>query len=241
MSRRSLLPYLVLGLGGAVAFAFTQRKTIMLYGSKAVDAAYDAIWTALLPSYAQPYAPIILRVSREEGVDPNLIFGLGDRETLWGTSRYLDQPGPAGRGDGGHGHGLMQIDDRSWAPWLASNDWTDPYTNVKKGVRILKGKKAFFEGRSSVANLTDGSTVVIGSASASRLKVAPGTYKDPRPLMNSALWSAAIAAYNTGEGNVLRALAVGKSPEYTTAGGDYLTDVSARAAGVATQFDRATV
>lgn len=236
MPRRDLTPYLLLGLGGAIALAFTQRKTIMLYGRKVVDAAHDAIFAAQLPSYARPYAPIILRVSREESVDPFLIFGLGDRESGWG--RYLDANG---LGDNERGHGLLQIDIGSFASWLRTHDWRDPYTNVKKGVQILKGKLAFFQGRSSVKDLTDGSTVVIGSKSAERLKVSPGAYRDPRPLTGTALWEAAIAAYNTGEGNVLKNLAVGRPAQFTTAGGDYVTDVSRRASNVATQYDRATV
>jgi hypothetical protein len=241
VARRSLTPYLLLGLGGAIALAYTQRKTIMIYGRKAIDQAYEAIWIQMLPSYAQGYGPIILRVSREESIDPNLIYGLGDRETQWGTSRYLDVKGPGGRGDGGHGYGLMQIDDRSWGAWLAANDWRDPYTNVKKGARILKGKLAFFAGKSTVSGLTDGSRVYLGDASARARRVSPGNYPDPRPLSGAKLWEAAIAAYNTGEGNVLRSIAVGKSPEFTTAGGDYLTDVSKRASTIAAAYDRATV
>lgn len=243
MPRRDLTIPLLGGLGIAVLVAFTQRRTIMLYGSKAIDAAHEAIWTAQLPSYARPYAPIMLRVAREEGVDPNLIFALGDRETLWGTSKFLDKPGPEGRGDGGHGYGLMQIDDRdaSNTAFIASGAWRNPYSNVSFGVKKLKRKMAFFTGRSKVNGLTDGTTVTIGSTSASRLGVAPGTYRDPRPLSGSALWEAAIASYNTGEGNVLKNLAAGKPAQVTTAGGDYVTDVNRRASNVATQYDRAVV
>lgn len=234
-------PWLLLGLGGAVAaLAFTKKEAIMLFGQRVVDAAHRAIFIATLPDYAQPYGDVMLRVADEEGVDPFLIFGFGDRETLWGTTRDLSQPGPAGTGDGGHGHGLMQIDDRSWGTWLASNDWTDPYTNVKKGVQILKGNIAFFQGKSAVKGYTDGTWVSIDK-SAAKIGVSPGKYRDPRPLSGDALWKAAISAYNTGAANVLMAIAAGKSPDTTTYGGDYGSDVVARANGVATEYGQQVV
>lgn len=207
----------------------------MLFGQTVVDAAHKAIFKAVLPDYADPYGDVMLRVADEQGVDPFLIFALGDRETKWGTSTDLDQPGPAGTGDGGHGHGLMQIDDRSWGDWLATHDWTDPYTNVSQGVRILKGAIAFFTGRSSVKGYTDGTTVTIDK-SAAKLGVSPGAYPDPRPLSGTALWNAAIAAYNTGAANVLMAIAAGKSPDTTTWGGNYGSDVVARATRLASEF-----
>jgi soluble lytic murein transglycosylase-like protein len=200
------------------------------------------IFAQLLPSYARPYSGIILRVSREDGVDPFLIFAVGDRESRWATRLDSD-----GTGDGGHGRGIMQIDDRSDGAWLATHDWLDPYTNVKRGVYILKRKLAFFSGRAPVHGYTDGTWVSV-DRSAAKLGVSPGKYRDPRPLTGSALWEAAIAAYNSGEGNVLMAIAVGRPAEYFTADGDdadtdgdYVTDVSQRAANLATQYDRATV
>lgn len=226
-------PIFLVGLGGAVALAlYTGRKSIMLFGRKAVDAASEGIFTLQLPPHARPYAPIILRVSREEGVDPFLIFAIGDRESGWGTKLDAD-----GKGDNGRGHGIMQIDIGSFASWLATHNWRDPYTNVKKGAQILKTKMAFFTGRSPVTGLTDGTTVVLSAASAATRGVPPGNYPDPRPLSSGRLWEAAIAAYNTGEGNVLKSLAAGKSPQITTAGGDYLTDVAARATNIANKFD----
>lgn len=238
---RKVSPLLLGGLGLAVAgLLFSERKSIMLFGQTVVDAAHKAIFKAVLPDYAAPYGDVMLRVADEQGVDPFLIFALGDRETRWGSSRDLDQPGPAGTGDGGHGHGLMQIDDRSWGDWLASHDWTDPYTNVSQGVRILKGAIAFFQGRSAVKGYTDGMTVTIDK-SAAKLGVSSGAYPDPRPLSGTALWNAAIAAYNTGPATVLMAIAAGRSPEITTTGGDYATDVVRRASNLAAEFSRATV
>lgn len=207
----------------------------MIFGSRIVDAAHDAIFQLQLPDYAQDYADAMLQVSREQSIDPFLIFALGDRETNWGQTIG----GPAGTGDNGHGHGLMQIDDRSWASWLQANDWTDPYTNISKGVEILKGNISFFSKKSSVASLTDGTRVYLGPSSAAKRGVLVGNYPDPRPLSGMSLWQAAIAAYNTGAGNVLRNLAAGRPAEFTTTGGDYTSDVVARATTAAQKYDAA--
>jgi hypothetical protein len=243
--RLNVNPWLLVALGGAGLFAFTQRKTIMLFGGQVVTAGREALFEAALPAYAKPYAPVILRVAREDGIDPFLIYALGDRETRWGTSTALDTPGPGGRGDSGHGHGLMQIDDRSHAPWIATSAWWDPYTNVKKGSAVLKGKLSFLAGRSTVRGLTDGRTVTVSATQASRRGVAAGSYPDPRPLVAPLLYEAAIAAYNTGEGNVLISVAAGKPPDVTTAGssrsggrGDYSADVARRAYELASAFTK---
>lgn len=64
-----------------------------------------------------------------------------DRES--GGGKFLVPQGPSGVGDGGHGRGLMQIDDRDRPPFpgraafVASADWKDPAKNVLFGARIL--------------------------------------------------------------------------------------------------------
>jgi len=87
-------------------------------------------------SRASAYSAAITAASQATGVSTAIIAGLGDRETLWGLSSDLSQPGPAGTGDGGHGRGLMQIDDRTWSSWISATDWTDPGQNVLKGAQI---------------------------------------------------------------------------------------------------------
>jgi hypothetical protein len=245
VNRPVVNPWLLVALGGAGLLAFTQRRTIMLFGGQVATAGREALFEAALPAYAKSYAPVILRVAREDGVDPFLIYALGDRETRWGTTTALDKPGPSGRGDSGHGHGLMQIDDRTNAAWLATNAWWDPYTNVKKGVAILKAKMSFLAGRSAVRGLTDGRTVTVSTKQADRRSVAAGSYPDPRPLQPPLLYEAAISAYNTGEGNVLISVAVGKPPDSTSAdgpdadkAGDYSADVARRAYELASVFTK---
>lgn len=214
----------------------------MLYGRKAVEIGKEALFEAQLPSYARPYASIILRVAREEGLDPFLIFAIGDRETLWGTTSYLDVRGPSGRGDNGHGHGLMQLDDRDASnnEIIRSGRWKDPYLNVQHGARKIKAKQRFLAGTSSIKGFAENGRVYVNATQAAKRVVSAGWYKDPRPMTNSLLWRGTIAAYNTGEGSVLMSVAVGKDPQYTTAGGDYVSDVGNRAAGVATKYDKAT-
>lgn len=142
MTRRFSTTQLVtLGAAGAVLTAFLLRKQIAVIGGQLVPAAQLPLFSAVIPADAARYASVILRVANEESVDPFVLVALGERESHWGQT--LVPQGPAGTGDYGHGYGLMQIDDRSNAAWLASNDWSDPYTNVKKGAQILKQKLSY--------------------------------------------------------------------------------------------------
>jgi hypothetical protein len=231
---RQISPWLLVGLGAAV-LAYAKRSTLMLFGMKIVDAAHAAIFEAQLPDRAKPYASIIIQVSNEQDVDPFLIFAIGDRESLWGTALDANLTG-----DYGHGRGIMQIDDRIYPTWLAQNDWTDALTNVRKGVSILKQKMSVLSSRGAIPGLTTGTSVTLGATSANMRGVSPGSYPDPRPLSGVDLWTAAIAAYNTGEGNVIANLAAGKPAEFTSAGGDYATDVADRASGLAGKYQAAT-
>ncbi len=76
---------------------------------------------------------------------PEVVAGIMMRETEGGLSKWLDKPGPEGRGDGGHGHGLMQIDDRSFPDFCRAERWQDPATNIDFGCRVLLGKSSFLK------------------------------------------------------------------------------------------------
>lgn len=125
------------GIAGLGVLIFMSRKTLSAVATSALDAVNDAIFLASIPSSARTYADVIRQVAQESGVDPFVIVSLGWRESHWGD--LLSPRGPSGLGDAGHGHGLMQIDDRTWGDWLAEYDWTDPYTNVSKGADIFSG------------------------------------------------------------------------------------------------------
>ncbi len=99
-------------------------------------------------------------------------------------------------GDGGHGRGIMQIDDRSFPDFANSGRWRDPRQNILMGARVLSGKRRF---------LTQNG---VGGALLTR---------------------ASVAAYNSGEGNVRRAIRRGLDVDTFTAHRNYSADVLGRA------------
>ncbi len=138
---------------------------------------------------------IILASAQEYQWPPKIIAGIISRESRFGL--LLDGEG---KGDAGHGHGLMKIDDRSFGGWLAANDWQDPAVNIQMGVKILTDKYNYLAGR----GLLDG-------------------------LSDTQAQQAAVAAYNCGEGNVAKVLQAGDDIDSRTAGRNYSADVLARA------------
>jgi hypothetical protein len=94
----------------------------------------------------------------KHGLDPYLLAAVVDRESLGG--HLLNEEG---LGDNGHGHGLMQIDDRSHADFLAelmpdgTPAWKDPASNIDKGAQILARSMDHFE------NLAKRYTCVVGA------------------------------------------------------------------------------
>jgi hypothetical protein len=67
----------------------------------------------LTEAYWQPYVQDVALACEAAREDTVLIVAIGLRESNLG--RALVPRGPSGRGDGGHGRGLFQIDDRG--PW----------------------------------------------------------------------------------------------------------------------------
>ncbi len=152
-----------------------------------------------LPAYIEPYWPQIQDIAAQYGFDPYLIAGIGDRETRWGTHPACKPKGPACLGDRGHGHGLMQIDDRSFPDFCKDHaQWADPAKNIAKGCAVLRDKLHYLRHKG---------------------------------LAESALLQAAVAAYNCGEGNALRAYLLGLPFDHYTTGGDYSEDVFKRMEG----------
>jgi hypothetical protein len=87
---------------------------------------------------------------RMHAIDPFLLAAVCLRESGGGV--FLSTGGPDGTGDAGHGHGLMQIDDRAHGDWLkeleadGSPKWADPAENIAKGAEILKAALVAFHG-----------------------------------------------------------------------------------------------
>ena len=172
----------------------------------------------LLQHIRTAYGAVIAEAAARYRHREEVMAGICMRETEGGLSKLLDKPGPEGRGDcevktlpdGSkvkvyHGHGLFQIDDRSFPKFCASEKWKDPLENALAAAECLAGK------RQTIARL------------------AP-----KKGLEVPDLERAAIAGYNCGEGNVLKVLAEMKAdplacgPDYidhNTTGRDYSRDV----------------
>ena len=147
------------------------------------------------------YGQMIIEAAARWKHRPEVIAGIMMQETQGGLSLLLDKQGPEGRGDKGadgirHGHGLMQIDNRWFADFIRSGDWKDPECNISKGCAILAGKRSFLTHRLQHIGFT-----------------------------SEEIERATIAAYNAGEGRVMKAVKAGQDPDYYTAHGNYSKSV----------------
>ena len=80
------------------------------------------------------FAPEIESAARRRGLDPDLLAAVAAQETGGPDTN-------AGRntvGDGGHGRGLFQIDDR-WHPFAATSGAMDPAQNADYAAGMLSG------------------------------------------------------------------------------------------------------
>lgn len=78
--------------------------------------------------------------AQQFGFKTEELLAIGSRETGFLWKRH---PDGAILGDGGHGHGIMQIDDRSHRDFTSSPDWKIPRANILKGAEILaQGKRS---------------------------------------------------------------------------------------------------
>lgn len=147
-----------------------------------------------VPPALSRWSEFVVRASQAHGVPESLLFAIISRES----------GGQNIRGDGGHGRGLTQIDDRFHGPWLdAHQQGMDPESNIDEGARILREAVDWFDTHQHLLpQLSD---------TAFRLRCA-------------------IAAYNAGPGGVLRAVRAGEDPDHFTTGGDYSRDVLRRRA-----------
>ncbi len=87
-----------------------------------------------LSQHGVAYAGAIYRAARNHGLDPDLLAAVAAQETGGPGSN-------AGRnivGDGGHGHGVFQIDDRYHA-FARSADAMDPEQNAEYAATMLSG------------------------------------------------------------------------------------------------------
>ena len=80
-----------------------------------------------------PYAQDIIQAAAEQGLHPAVLAAVGLRETWLGWAPgYAPVGTHLGWGDGGHGWGLFQADDRSWKSWILSPDALTPLGQARK-------------------------------------------------------------------------------------------------------------
>ena len=88
------------------------------------------------------YEDIAKKVATKYEIPVSVIAGIGSRESHWGLA--LNPVGPGGTGDGGHGRGLMQIDDRWHLPFIESGKWANGRENIIYGAAVLKNCMNYF-------------------------------------------------------------------------------------------------
>lgn len=155
----------------------------------------------------------IERIASRTGLLPAVIAALASRES--GFGRRVDPAGPAGTSD---------FARRPWPHPERQGDLPDDGLGFRRGLlRIDHDRHAFARGpawRDAEANLRFGADAV-GAARRilrQRTSLAPG-----------GCLRAAIAAWNAGLGNVMRALREGLDVDTATSGRDYAQDVLDRA------------
>lgn len=82
------------------------------------------------------YLPLIVKWAAGFNLRPELICGIISRE----IGDHLSDPEPHKTvGDYGHGHGLMQLDDRTAfnRRIIDSGEWADPCRNIAHGCNLL--------------------------------------------------------------------------------------------------------
>lgn len=143
------------------------------------------------------YENIVKKVAAKYKIPASVIAGIGSRESHWGLA--LTPPTPAGTGDGGHGRGLMQVDDRWHVNFVQSGKWADARENIIYGCAVLKNSLNLF-------------TKKLG-------------WND----MSKKLLRGGVAGYNCGPSRALSAYQNGHDFDYYTTGRDYSRNVLERA------------
>jgi soluble lytic murein transglycosylase-like protein len=115
---------------------------------------------ARLAAQGVNYAPEIVAAAQKHGLDPNLLAAVAAQET--------GGPGANGGrnivGDGGHGHGLFQIDDR-WHDFASTPGAMDPAENADYAATMLAGNLQRYGGdvRAALSAYNAGSPTSAGT------------------------------------------------------------------------------
>jgi len=162
---------------------------------------------------ASRYGGMIEQVATLTGLAPSIIAGIGSRESRWGLA--LTPKGPGGSGDfverlylRPHRRQPMPDDGLGFGRGLMQIDY-DAHVFARSG-----------PWRDPLENVRYGASVLVEARGFLRKRAA---------LSGRGLLRGALAAYNCGAGNVLRALRQGVDVDFYTAGRDYSQDVLDRA------------
>jgi membrane-bound lytic murein transglycosylase MltF len=78
---------------------------------------------------------VFKKASKDFDLPVEVLLAIASRETNL-NPKYQQQTG-----DGGHGHSIMQIDDRSYPDFCNSGDWKDINLAIQKGASVLEEKR----------------------------------------------------------------------------------------------------
>lgn len=166
-----------------------------------------------LPPRLARWAPQLAAAEALTGVDALDLAAIMDRESRGGEA--LEPKGPAGTGDGGHGLGLMQIDDRAHArfteglcPDGKTPLWADPSFAVLFAARLVREDLVHLDGHRDAA-------ICAYNAGPDRARVALADCR-----------ASAQAQGRTATPDEERA-----ALDLVTTGHDYVSDVARRRAG----------
>jgi hypothetical protein len=142
------------------------------HGSDPLRAAYER-------AKHEGWLPYFREAATAEHFSPELLLAIAYRESGL-NPRYLRVAG-----DNGHGHGLMQIDDRSFKAWTDAGHWKNARDGILKGAEVLASHRdsvKALSGKSFNVTTHDGHTYsAVGKA-----------------MNDEELLAVTVAAYNSG-------------------------------------------
>lgn len=115
-------------------------------------------------------------------------------------------------GDGGHGYGIMQIDDRSFSEWCHCGSWRNPPACIQMGASVLDQHRQMIRHSQGV-----------------ELRVGGDAFTGKPGLSDADLLRTSIASYNCGLW-AYYGLSVEGDPDFRSTGRNYSADTLARAA-----------
>ncbi|HEX3367956.1 MAG TPA: transglycosylase SLT domain-containing protein [Candidatus Cybelea sp.] len=141
------------------------------------------------------YAPQIAQAARQNGLDPGLLAAVAAQETGGPGSNS----GHNIVGDGGHGRGVFQIDDR-WHPFATTPAAMDPASNANYAAGMLAGLLKRYGGnvREALSAYNSGSPTATGTktrwADGSDLGYADSVLRHYRQLGGAATLPGSVQA-----------------------------------------------